>query len=397
MRKILLIVLFLIASIHFSVRISGYWNEYTKPFDPEYAKNRFEQSQWGPRPQCMRDAPQVNPETCIWDDTWYTEHKEEADKNFVAYKEDPIGDDELYIYVGWEYIQGHDPTLLNAEIPPLGKYLIGLSILAFNNPNVFALVSGILVLVVLYLLNLKLFSDKLLAFIPVTLFSFEPLFFTQIKSPNLDLLYLLFLLLTLFFFIEKRYIISSIFLGCMIATKSPISTFGIVSFALIAYLISTKHFNDMKKYLISLSIALAVFIFTYIRYFHLGHSIVDFVKVQKWILDFYSGGVKSYFDVWEILFTGSWHTWWDTYMKITEWNIFWPFSIGVLLLYWILLFLKKIKMNNFAILALWSSVYIVFLSVIPTWPRYLLLFLPFMYNLAVWLLSKSTPLIFLRR
>ena len=67
-------------------------------FDEAYWKNKYEQSQWK-LPLSVRT----------------------------------IGDDGLYLYVGYRLVHGNDPTSSNAEMPPLGKYLIGISIVLFGN------------------------------------------------------------------------------------------------------------------------------------------------------------------------------------------------------------------------------------------------------------------------
>ena len=64
-----------------------------------------------------------------------------------------IGDDGLYLYEGYRLIQGGDPTLLNAEVPPFGKYLIGASTLVFGNGYAYGFITtSLLILAFTYFL-----------------------------------------------------------------------------------------------------------------------------------------------------------------------------------------------------------------------------------------------------
>lgn len=51
-----------------------------------------------------------------------------------------ISDEDLYIYAGNEYIRGTSPILINPEILPLPKYLIGLITVLFGNPYLTGLI-----------------------------------------------------------------------------------------------------------------------------------------------------------------------------------------------------------------------------------------------------------------
>ena len=380
-----LFIFFLILfALHLLFRIVSYQGEYVSRYDATYWKERYLRSQWVMSPP-----------------------------------KETIGDDGLYAYVGWEYMQGHDPTLLNAELPPLGKYLIGLSILVFGNQNIFALLSGLFVLAAFYFMNTALTRDRFFAFVPVALFSLEPLFYTQLRAPFLDLLYLGFLLLCFGFVFRKKYLSAVIALGLMASVKASASTFVIVPFAVVVYLLFTRQYKDLKKFSLYLPVSVFVFMLTYLRYFLLGHDLREFLGVQKYILAFYSDGAKGdWITPWQILLTGQWHTWWGETLRVAEWHIGW--TIGTLIAFLYLPFaiyhlpfintwikskrensmvhgIWKIENKLFAnrvggsldLIAIWFIVYMLFLSIVPVWPRYLLLALPFLYNLTIWVLPKS--------
>ncbi len=388
MKKKLFIVLLVIFFLHLGFRIFQYSGDYLSRYDADYWKDRVKNSQWGDRPACMLTDQHINPKTCAWDDNYYQLHKDEP---FVPYKEEPIGDDGLYAYAGWEYIHGLDPTSFNAEIPPLGKYVIGITTIIFGNQNIFALLSGIFVLISLFFLNKIIFKDNFLAFLPVAFLSFDPLFYTQIRAPFLDLLYLGFLLLTFLFFLKERFFVAAIFLGLMMATKASASTFVIVAFAMFAYLVYMKHREYIKKFILSLGISVGVFLLTYSVYFFKGHTPIEFLSVQKWIFNFYTAGAKGDpTTALQMLFTGNWPTWWGEVQKIPEWHILWPISL-LACVYYIYKVFPKRKPYPSVLFAFWIVIYLIFLAFVPVWPRYLLLILPFMYTLSVWVLSKKMP------
>jgi predicted membrane-bound dolichyl-phosphate-mannose-protein mannosyltransferase len=361
--KILFISLTVLFFLHLFFRIYSYRGEYLSTYDHEYWEDRYFRSQW-----------------------------------VIPNSKEPIGDDGLFAYEGFEYIQGRDPTELNAEVPPLGKYLIGLSILIFGNQNVFALISGLFALTALYIFNLGIFKNFKTAFIPVALFSFEPMFYTQLRAPFLDLLYLGLLLMIFYLLIKKRYVYSSVFLGLMAATKTSIATFALVGAVIYTYFlfidivvnkIRKITYPSLKKYLLYLPVSVISFLMVYIVYFLKGNSLWDFLGVQKWIFTFYEIGAKGEpFAVIWLLLSGQWINWFSSAQKVTDWHPGWPVLL-VLSLIASFLIIKQKKKNGLVLIAVWIIIYLLFLSAIPVWPRYLLLLLPFMYNLFVWLFIES--------
>lgn len=347
--------------VNLAFRITTYSKEYTTTFDATYWKQRYLASQW-----------------------------------VVSGSKNSIGDDGLYAYAGWEYIHGSDPTLLNAEIPPLAKYMIGFGEIIFLNQNILILLVGILGLFVFYKINTILFKNKILAIIPVTIFSLEPIFYTQLRAPYLDGIYLLFLMVTMLFTLKKKYVLSALFLGCFASVKYPAgSLFLLVPMVVWVYLYDKK---NLKQFLISLCITPLVFLASYSMYFVKGGSLIGFLGVQKWIIHFYSAGAKASTGiVFPLILFGKWFTWFSGLQNVSEWNIFWAVGlIGVVFSFFALLFSyfapKNKKKNgvdySMIFILFWVISYLFFLTFTPVFPRYLLLLVPFMYNLTVWFLEK---------
>lgn len=361
MRKIILPLLLLIFSIHLLMRIASYSSGYLVKFDQKYWEMRYNTSQW-----------------------------------VIPNSKNSIGDDGLYAYAGYKFVfEGMNPILNSAEVPPLGKYLIGVTIFIFHNQNIFGLITGLIALGLFYLLNLQIFKNKTIAFLPVFLFSFDMVFWEQLQANYLDLLYLSFLLLAFYFTIKQKYLFASIAVGCLAATKFP-PTSIFVAICMLAYTFSQNR-KDIKKLLLSLIAWPVVFVITFFRFFMLGNGLIAFLKVLKYFLNYYTTGAKSqnHLMVFEMITIGRWPTWWDGVKQISEWNLLWPISF--LGSFSSVFFIKKMKKSPISLIVFWVLAYFAFLLVVPVAPRYLLLFIPFLYNIAIWVLSDAIDLKLLRR
>lgn len=351
--SIFFLLLFSIFLIHFFFRVYQYKDNYLVPFDHNYWEKRYYESQW-----------------------------------VVPNSSNTIGDDGLYAYAGYKYVfDGLNPILNSPEVPFLGKYLIGLTILIFNNQNIFGLLTGILALAVFYFFNLNIFKNKTVAFLPVFVFSFDMLFWEQLQANYLDLLYLSFLFLSLTFALKRNYILASIFLGCFAATKFP-PTSILLGIAMLVYVILCNS-KDIKKLLISFILWPSVYVITYLQFFFQGNNFIDFLKVQNYFINYYATGAKSQnpFMAIEMLMLGRWSTWWAGVMRVGEWHILWPISFVLSL--GVVRYIKILRNDPMLMMLIWVGVYCAFLTLTPVAPRYLLLLIPFLYNVSVWVLLRA--------
>lgn len=350
-KRILFILLAGIIVLNFLSRVYFYKNDIFKNFDPKYWESRYYSSQW-----------------------------------VVPNSKNPIGDDGLYIFAGYKYVSGHDPSLINAEIPPLGKYLIGFFEIATGRLGIFSLFFCFLSLLGLYLINRITFRSKIVALIPVLFLSFDTLFVQQIRAPFLDSLLLASLLFSIFLVIKKQYWLAAIGAGIFMASKSPFLGL-ILIFTYLIYLFLSRNFSF--QYVSPLILAGFIYVMSYGKTVY-EEGFLHFLKVQKYILNFYFSGAKGITGaVIPMVFFGYWETWWGRTSYINEWTAFWPVTL-LLSLYAIYLIFKRRIQGGFLFSAIWFLLYAVFLIFTPVFPRYLLLLLPFMYNLAVWVLFEGT-------
>lgn len=336
---------------------------YLSRFDADYWKDKFEQSQWG-LPLSTRI----------------------------------IGDDGLYLSEGNRLIHGGDPTMVNAEVPPLGKYLIGGSIQLFGNGYWYGFLSTSFLLLMFFFLARYLFSDTFLALAATVLLSVDPLVANQFTLTMLDTLHAglaLSVILCFFKSLKKSprsiywTIASGVELGFFTNTKVPI--FGPFLGVLVIFFMikQQKKLRDITFFLIS---AILAYLVPYLPYFLLGHSILDWLKVQKWIFSFYLHGVSGS-NIGSILTT----IFMNRYQNFATrawgpadfWSFIWPMSILSILLSWWILWKNSVthQFQWIVLASLGTGVFILYIA-IPFWPRYLMLLLPLTYLLLISVVAR---------
>jgi len=321
----------------------------------------------------------------------------------------PIGDHGLYMWAGWAYVHGENPILINPEMPPLGKYLIGSGLVLTNRPAIVGLFFSLTLLASLFLLSKEVLRKDSLALIPVALFSLERIYRNSIVYTMLDNIQLTVLLLAFLFILKaernwKWLILASLCIGGVISTKFY-ATGILVSASVIAYYVVTKRFSLLAKFLLVMPLIGLVHMVSYWRFFMLGNSIREYLGTQKWIFKFYQAGSPSVplGSYWRLVFFNQWRVWWGPawgefyILKAKEWNPLWPLN-GLVTIGLLLSFLKKtfglwvsnkkIIIPSYFLLLSWLGIYSMFLTMIGGWPHYMLLFLPFSNILMIKLIAE---------
>lgn len=354
--KILGILFFIVSSVFFiGTQLKQNSHLYVQKYNPSYYKHLFEASQWR-----------------------------------VPNSKKPISDEQLYAYAGYEYVKGANPILINPEAPPLGKYIIGTSILLFNNEKIGSVLFGIITLIMLYFLVQLLTDSALLSSFAVFLTSFNTLFIDQlIHAPQLDIYQSFFFLLFLYLFIQyvkKKNITflihSGVALGLFSSIKVFVYQFSFLLFGIVLYYALLFFFTKkkarafpFKDIFIVTGTALLVFSLTYFSYFLQEGSLRGLLGVQKWIFLFYRSSeidtiriIGSYIP---LIFVNKWQFWSEGYPLISykQWSFLWPVLFATSLL----IVIDNIRKKRIDVITTFFITYNLFLFVTPIFPRYLLL------------------------
>lgn len=220
-----------------------------------------------------------------------------------------IGDDGLYAFAGYYYLfQRGDVSSVNFEHPPLGKYLIGLSIFLFQNENVINLIYFGILLFTLYRLARSIQLSSLQAVCSVFLFSLDPLFLDHLLRSQLDLPFTLFFTLGVYFFLkglaEAKFLFwSHLFWGMAFATRFfPIFVL-IYVYLLVVIIFRKKSF--LSVFLISSVFVPLIYLVSHISFFVYHPSIIEFLRHKKWMLAWFTGTPIVFGNIWRNIFTGT--------------------------------------------------------------------------------------------
>lgn len=301
-----------------------------------------------------------------------------------------MSDEDLRAFAALEYIRGRDPSVVNFEDPPLGKYLIGLSYLFLGNILLvqFAASAGILLLTSLLARRLSLTPPYSL--LPLLILVFDPLFVERASTVNLEIIQLLFALLALLILTSPlRSSLSFFLLGLTIGGVMASKVF-FVGLLLLLYVFVILFLRRNPKLVSSILLvslgSLLAYLGSYAMYFSY-HSPTDFLNLHIAIVRLYRSYLPEYpwFEIWRILLLGKWRTWFVTPLiqPVSEYWLAWPTAT---IISGSLLFMKrtwKIPLQQTTVLLGWVLVYLLFQSIHVVFPRYLLLILPILYILAI--------------
>ncbi len=252
-----------------------------------------------------------------------------------------IGDDGLYAFAGYYYFfQKGDVSSVNFEHPPLGKYLIGLSIYLFQNENVINLVYYFLLMITTYFLALKLTKNKIISILSVFILSINPLLLDHLIRSQLDLPFTLFFILAFYTFLcsldnHKLIFISSFFWGLAFATRFFPALIPIELFFL--YFTVRYERKMFKSYLISLLIIPLIYVVTHISFFIYHPSLKEFIRHKIWMLSWYRGSPVLFGNFWRNIFTGEYI---DPAGKLVA-NEHWNLRLPVIITLSLIPFLQK--------------------------------------------------------
>ncbi len=333
---------------------SGYWDSY------EYLKKTYYSSQY-----VNKNKPNIMP-----------------DQAFEA-------------FLGGAFAKGENPIMFVHEHPPLGRYILGFSILLFNNSTTILIPLMFFSTLGVFLISKLIIQNNFLSLIPLAVFVNEPLFISKLEiAPLIEPIQLTFIIFSLYFFIkgaiEKKYtryfILSSIMLGFVISIRFFILG-GALAFAMVLYFLFKKKINKrFVIFLFSLPLSMIVLVASYTKTIQDGYSIFQVFGIQKYIFFYHKSKLSSFFSFWDLIMFNKWHTWWGDkrILSDSQWVLFWPISMVLTFLHAFLFLIKKIKLTDpEKIVLLWIFVYSALLSIGYSTTRYFLPLTPFLYIMAI--------------
>jgi hypothetical protein len=305
-----------------------------------------------------------------------------------------LPDETVYSYAAGAYVRGASPILVEPTQPPLGKYLIGLSVLMTGNENAIVPVFFSFLVAGIFFLSLMLTGSPVIAMAAALASTFERLFTDQIAvTPLLDIFFvpcILFAVVTAAYALDRKkpglLILAYGFLAASMMIKAWM--IGMVFTAAITLYIMYRYRAYTPFALAGFAVIGVVFVGTYARLLMSGSSPVDVFRVQKWIYWYYSGRHGGVLTVWPLIFFNRWHVWWGEVpvLKDPAWTLSWPAATGIGLVSVPGLVSGIQRKGNPAahLTALCIVSYSVFMSMGQASARYLLPFLPFCYAAGAW-------------
>ncbi|MBI2028377.1 MAG: glycosyltransferase family 39 protein [Candidatus Levybacteria bacterium] len=317
-------------------------------------------------------------------------------------KENPgiIPDEALEAFAAGTFLKGLNPILIVHDQPPLGRYILSLSILLFDNVNTIIVLLFFLSGMGVFLIARLILHNTLLSFVPLAIFINEPLFVNKFYySPLLEPIQLPFIIFAIYFFMQgiikknyfKWFIYTSVMLGFVISIRFFILGVLLVFTMVLYFLIKKKFDKKFALFILSLPIAAIILLVSYTRTIQLGSSILQIFGIQKYIFYYHRAQLSLPFSFWDLLFFNRWHTWWGerTIISDPQWIFIWPFSAFLALFFSLLGFFRKISVSEpEKVIVIWIIVYSLFLSLGETSTRYFPPLLPFVYIIATSFLVK---------
>ena len=319
-----------------------------------------------------------------------------------AKKENPgiMPDETFESFAGGAFVRGVNPILIVHEHPPLGRYIIGLSTILFDNAKTLILPSLATSVFGIFLIGKIILKKTLFALIPLVIFVNEPLFVSKLTiAPLLEPIQLPFIIFSLYFFIRgiegKKslpwFMATSFMVGAVISIRFFILGAALFISMFIYMILRKKLDKKAVQFVVSLPLSLIPLFASYTKTIIDGYSLLQILGVQKYIFAYHHSKNIDFFSFWDLLLFNRWHTWWGDRRILHEvhWIIIWPIVTFLTYTSLVLMLFKKMKVSESRkALFIWIIVYSLLLSTGTSTTRYFLPLLPFFYILAVDLLLK---------
>ena len=172
--------------------------------------------------------------------------------------------------------------------PPLAKEFMALSMKIVNSKDAWAwrlpgAILGIISVYLVYLLGMKLFNNKVASNLAAFVFSIDGLNFVQSRTGMNDVYFVTFMLATILFLFNKKYLLSAIFLGLSLSSKWAAVYLFLIIFPI---LLKDRRYLNIAYFII---LPLTIYVLTYIPYFLLGFNIEQFISLQQQMWWYHTG------------------------------------------------------------------------------------------------------------
>ncbi|MDP3948099.1 MAG: phospholipid carrier-dependent glycosyltransferase [bacterium] len=202
--------------------------------------------------------------------------------------------DEVYhAYTAKEYLKGNKEAwspwgksppgvALEWLHPPIAKEIMTGSMYILQTEDAWAwrlpgTLLGILSVFLVYKLALLLLKKEAAALFSALIFSVDGLVFVQSRIGMNDVYLVTFTLVSVIFFVQKRYILSALFMGIAMATKWPGIYLALMYFPILLY---HRQFKNVIYFILLPPI---IYLLSYTHYFLMGYHWSDFVELHKQI------------------------------------------------------------------------------------------------------------------
>ena len=315
-------------------------------------------------------------------------------------------DEDLYVYVSQAYVRGVDPSTLNFEHPPLGKYLIGWGYLLTRQIMVSQWTAVVVMLIVTYKIGESLGLSKEMSALATSVLSFDPLLYQLGTKVNLDVIHTALLLTCLWWLLKyiqfkkqsnKQRYVNELILGVLLAASlgsKAVFNGLLLSLFVGVVILGLDRSRSTKEKVFCL---IRIYVVTLLGYgliygrFLMLNGLLDFGVLHITMLRFFRSYLPEYpwFEIWRILMVGKWKTWFTDPLiqPVTEFWWLWPVSLGLS----VVGLLKRVKLKGrqflksekpLIMVAGWVGVYMIYSSIHVVFPRYLLPVLPCLYLMA---------------
>lgn len=310
-----------------------------------------------------------------------------------------IPDQTMEAYAGGALIRGANPIFVLSDQPPLALYIIGLSVVIFDNSTTTSIILLFLSSLGIYLIAKQSLKKDLLALIPTGILLNEPLFLnTSQNLPLIEPIQLPFIIFAIYFFIRanksknygKWFVLVSLMLGGVISTRFfVLGAFLLLSLA--AYLLLERNPKKILIFILTLPLSVLVLIGSYTKTIMDGYSPLRVFSIQKYIYAYHKSEIGVMFSFWDLLLFNRWHTWWGSrsISSDPQWTILWPVSVVLSAIFFLINILKKNVSDADRVILFWIISYSLLLSVGNVSVRYFMPILPFFYIIATKFVFES--------